>query len=1143
MQPSDAVTRARGGQPRVFRKRRLLGGNIKLRKSAAEANARMLATATAEFLDESKDYEENRGVDLDHKSIFNIFGFTAAQQRSLPRAADRKAGTVAESSSGWSTLVQSVLKASKAVAEALYPGNVPQLLRAVALKILGREKPEVELERAAESIARVMIKARKASLEKRVLRAVLTKGFSDKILLKVGERIMEEMGEDGASDDDEQHQLPWGKEKKGRKWKKQANPLPLRGSSKQKAYQDYNALAEGARIESLKRRLARFNEINVLNAVKFILQPKMVGALSWGVKQVCLSADETVELPKLVRRVSLTDMYKSYVATYQTESERISRGSFFQIAKQITSSDEKLLTAVDYVTGVLIHDSVSTLQDMIDTFSPTPERKEKLTHYLTLTRNFLKVQYKDHITLSEEDNVPTHGKEFALNSACGEETRANKCNACDFVMYFLAELRKEIELAGAGESPRKANDLVQDALKVLCDITHKFELYQGHCVRVINQQHAISEIHDILEKECLQKKRTTRAVMTIDWKMKFEAKSARETTQQHFGKRGMSWHGCLVEYYRPITVSETQEDGSIVEKVEAERVNVYIDQIMEGTNKQNAMAVGCMVEAALKHVRKQLPEIESIILQSDNAKCYNSNLLRVLIALINSRSPLKVERHIFTETQDGKGLIDAHFARGTAHLMKFMKSSMRNRIRAIITPKGLAYALGWNGGITNSCVQLVRLNRSKTEALGDLVKNTAKGIHKHFTRCNDVVFFNNHPRALVTVDDVNAAAAANTTFLLKYFTYSGIGSGVLLSVFIGQDKKPKKLEVETDQPKDDIDGQPEDDDGYDSDAAVADADNSDNQGNDFIIDQGVEIDRNEVVIENVEEETGSDTDTDEDGESDNEEADSDDDAVPEEIHAYSSVNEDGSDMLTGVSVLKQSGFGVIKGPRTTGRARRTRVHKESGLRKDMVAFAVRCAGELVNSHNIKIHDGRKSMVEYEKASTISTKPRNRGWARRPPHGSQYGARYMSEYKNDILQFFNKGLEESGSKMGPGQMHEALKEKYSARFSLPSESEIRSEISQLFGKSKSKNTTKANGTGTTEANGTGKRGRQSIFTEEVEEFMIKIIVDNPEIKPADGLAQVRERFGDKVSRDESVVTDATLKSKLSNLKSKRKKAKH
>jgi hypothetical protein len=261
-----------------------------------------------------------------------------------------------------------------------------------------------------------------------------------------------------------------------------------------------------------------------------------------------------------------------------------------------------------------------------------------------------------------------------------------------------------------------------------------------------------------------------------------------------------------------------------------------------------------MVESALKHVRKQLPEIESIILQSDNVKCYNSNLLRVLIALINSQSPLKVERHIFTEMQDGKGLIDAHFARGTAHVLKFMKMSRRNRIRAIITPIGLAYALGWNGGITNSCVQLVRLNRCKTTALGDLVKKTEKGISKHFTRCNDVVFFKNHPRALVTVADVNAAAAANTTSQLKYFEYSGIGSGVLLSVFIGQAKKAKKLEGhinnqpedeghENDQPEDDSDG---DDD--DSDAAVADADNSDNQENDFVTDQGVEIDRNAVVL-------------------------------------------------------------------------------------------------------------------------------------------------------------------------------------------------------------------------------------------------------------------------------------------------------
>ncbi len=89
------------------------------------------------------------------------------------------------------------------------------------------------------------------------------------------------------------------------------------------------------------------------------------------------------------------------------------------------------------------------------------------------------------------------------------------------------------------------------------------------------------------------------------------------------------------------------------------------------------------------------------------------NLVRILLALVNTRSPVKVERYVFTETQDGKGLIDAHFEICTAHLKKFMRTSQRNRIRVIATLKGLAYALVWNGGVQNLFVQLVRLDHEK----------------------------------------------------------------------------------------------------------------------------------------------------------------------------------------------------------------------------------------------------------------------------------------------------------------------------------------------------------------------------------------------------------------------------------------------
>ena len=62
-------------------------------------------------------------------------------------------------------------------------------------------------------------------------------------------------------------------------------------------------------------------------------------------------------------------------------------------------------------------------------------------------------------------------------------------------------------------------------------------------------------------------------------------------------------------------------------------------------------------------------------------------------------------------------MIDAHFARGTSHIEKFMEISQRNKIRAIATAKVLADALAWGGGIHNSFAQLVYLDRDRLEQL------------------------------------------------------------------------------------------------------------------------------------------------------------------------------------------------------------------------------------------------------------------------------------------------------------------------------------------------------------------------------------------------------------------------------------------
>jgi hypothetical protein len=1039
------------------------------------------------------------------KSIWRFFSFTESQRKKLPSREDAVAGAVQQSGSAWSTLVQSVLTAATAVAEVLYPGGAQQLLESVAYKILGKQRPEVELERAAERIAKVVMAAPRNTVQKRVSRACLVKGFSKAVLAKLCK----------------------------------SDRLTLSGTSEQQSYRDYNRLEEGQVLEKPRGRAVRFNEEHARKAVKFILHTSNVGALSWGSRPFRLSENESVTLPILVRRVSVKEMFERYCESVEVE-EQIKRSSFYTIVKAITHSDEKLLTAVDYVTGVLVNDQVSTLQDMIEAFACTPSRKEELTSQLELVRNFLKAQVGAHVC-RENDSVPTHGLEYGLSQPIeGELERAGKCNACDFIPYFIQRMRGEISSSDRDEP--KAADSVQDALRVLDDVEHKFVLYQGHRVRVANQQSAIACIYNELEQECLQENRTTRAVMTIDWKMKFESMSARETTQQHFGKRGISWHGCLLSYFRPKTVADLDANGEACVKTVAERVNVYVDQILDGDNKQDTFAVASMVEAVLQHVHGLLPNISSIILQSDNAKCYNSNPLRVLVALINSRSPLKVERHVFTETQDGKGLIDAHFARAMAHVLKFMRTSQRNRIRAIATPNGLAYALAWGGGVTNSCVQLVRVDRAKLQALAEHVNKCAGSLSKVFSRCNDISY-SHLDRPMVQLSDIQAAREESVAFTIAVRAYSNVGRASRFSVTVGggarflpREDDPAEQAPENDEEDDreepDVSGEHDDQPLPVQDFIV----NSEDPADGLVVDEGgrrADDNSNQEEVES----NGEDAEE--------EEEDLEDVTMAPENIQYSTVADSSGSMLTGVVVLKQSGFITIVGPRTSSCKRKRLVHKEDG-RKDVEAFAVRHAADLFDAQDVQVRDGRADMPEYELAAGIATLPRPRGWARRPRHGHQYGATYMSMYEEEIRRLFERGAETSSEKVGPAQMLEILKQRHPGRFSLPSESEIRSQISKLFAQAKKRKATSfgahsASGAaprpqGPGRANPSGRRGRPSKIPANVLDFIEAVHHEKPSSKASEALVRVRNEFGKSIQDTEGgTVTDNQIKAKFNNVK--------
>ena len=295
--------------------------------------------------------------------------------------------------------------------------------------------------------------------------------------------------------------------------------------------------------------------------------------------------------------------------------------------------------------------------------------------------------------------VCTHGIQRALSRPSSEDSAhrnegcGKRCDGCLFVDYFMSSLLPTaIE---ASRTPSNAKS-VDDALRYMGDSLVRFHLYQGHRIRVCNQQLAIAKIEEELKNEVLQNKISgSSAVLTIDWKMKFNKERSRESSIHNYGKRGIAWHEAVLTYY-------VWSHGS----QSAERVQLSFDQILGTGNKQDGLAVLSMVEALLVKVKSELPHITRIAaICSDNAACYHRKELIFAIPILNKKlKSLTVDRLIHTETQDGKGACDSHGAISHRHVQRnFLRArEEKTETKKVCTPRNLAEAISCKGGVQNN---------------------------------------------------------------------------------------------------------------------------------------------------------------------------------------------------------------------------------------------------------------------------------------------------------------------------------------------------------------------------------------------------------------------------------------------------------
>jgi SPX domain protein involved in polyphosphate accumulation len=144
---------------------------------------------------------------------------------------------------------------------------------------------------------------------------------------------------------------------------------------------------------------------------------------------------------------------------------------------------------------------------------------------------------------------------------------------------------------------------------------------------------------------------------------------------------------------------------------------IKIDKILETDASQNRDAVLSMFEVFFTAIESddQFSHLKRTIIQADNAACFHDKSFVFGIAFLNKMQNrnIRIDRKIHTETQDGKSLLDTHFACGTKQVVKYLKTSSAAENKRVGLPVELAKALAWNGGIQNSVVLLIEVDREK----------------------------------------------------------------------------------------------------------------------------------------------------------------------------------------------------------------------------------------------------------------------------------------------------------------------------------------------------------------------------------------------------------------------------------------------
>ena len=238
--------------------------------------------------------------------------------------------------------------------------------------------------------------------------------------------------------------------------------------------------------------------------------------------------DKKVNIPAFHRKISKSEMFYHYCTKYPNVDNHLKRSAFFALTKTVTITEDKSMRAIDYNITDLLHEQQKRLSVLIiDVFQiDFKEQCCKLLKLLNEIYSIVQHQYPQVVSTTSKKH---HNISFAIGNP-NVEVEAGTCNYCDLICQFFKE---NLPQAIDGSLGKFYADIIENSFQ-------KVLLYMGHSLRCKAQ--------NIRIKQLQQRSQGDTIVLIMDYMMKFEEFRQRESSRDHYGKRGLVVHGGLVKY-------------------------------------------------------------------------------------------------------------------------------------------------------------------------------------------------------------------------------------------------------------------------------------------------------------------------------------------------------------------------------------------------------------------------------------------------------------------------------------------------------------------------------------------------------------------------------------------------------------------